>query len=391
MKNYKPLIFLVASVVLGLISALIFVSVINGRSQLETPLLKTFGVHKPYAIGFLPYWLLNKAEPASLQKLNRITYFGLVVNPDGTLQEKSNPQEAEPGWHQLETGNFTDKIKNVTKNSADYSLLIHQANEASISALLQDPKGHAVTLVNSVEPLMKEHGFTDLNLDIESFRTATPEAQARMTDFLREVKTQMTEKKLGTLTTELTVASLVNDALMKPAEVGEISDYVVLMAYDFRYTGSYLAGAVAPIGGTGEKIEYDVAKSIELATNIIPPEKIILGIPLYGYEWETMSYDPESPVIPGTGKTATASRMEEVLNTCTECIKGRDELTGSPYVYLPPNEDSAIQQIYYEDQESLQKKLELAKQHKLGGVAFWAIGYESNDLLNPVRKYLIEY
>jgi spore germination protein len=250
---------------------------------------------------------------------------------------------------------------------------------------------HAKNLVDAVEPVMKEGKFTDLNLDIESFREASDEAKANMTSFLKEVKKQMVEKKLGTLTTELTVASLTKSHLQDPKAVGDISDHVVLMAYDYRYLGSYLSGAVAPIGGSGEKIDNDVVESIKLATQIIPSQKIILGIPLYGYEWETLSYGPESPVIPGTGKTATSTRVTELLQECQDCIKGRDELTGSPFLILPPSDDSHIQQIYYEDQESLQQKLELARQYHLGGVAFWAMGYEGDGLLTPLKKYVNDW
>jgi spore germination protein YaaH len=391
MPHVKLIVPILFSLFAGALCALVFLTFINGRNEVEAPLLKTFGVRKPFVIGFLPYWLVNKAEARSLNMLNRVTYFGLIVNKDGTIVKESAPKETEPGWHRLRSGDYPAAVSRLP-SSTDFSLLIHQATEASISALISEPTLHAQNLIIDVEPIMREYGFTDLNLDIESFRVAVePEERAKMTAFVREVKRQLDEKKLGSLTVELTVASLVNDALMNPKEIGEIADYVVLMAYDFRYSGSFVAGAVAPLSGATETIEYDVTKSVELATNIIPSEKVILGIPLYGYEWETLSYDPLGPVIPGTGKSATALRVKEILQTCSECVTGRDEITSSPYVFVPPTEDSAIQQIYYEDKESLTKKLELAKQHKLGGVAFWAIGYESSDLLDPVSDYLKSY
>lgn len=386
----KYLIGVVTSLILGVVAAFIFLRIFPTMFLPDSPVLQTLGVRKPIILGFVPYWLLGKANENSLSQLNRITYFGLVPNNDGTLVEESKPNETEPGWLKLKNGDYSNLVKTLP-TTFDQSLLIHQSNEASISALLQNPTEHAANLVNAVEPIMKEYNFTDLNLDIESFREASPEAQTNFTAFVKEVKKQMDEKKLGTLTVELTVASLNKDHLMRPAEIGAIADHVVLMAYDFRYTGSYLSGAVAPIGGTGEKIEYDVAESIKLARQVIPSEKIILGIPLYGYEWETLSYDPESPVVPGTGKTATSTRVTELLKTCTDCTKGRDELTGSPYLILPPNEESAIQQIYYEDQDSLQKKFDLAKEYHLGGVAFWAMGYESEELLKPLKKYVNEW
>lgn len=371
----------------GITTACLALFLFAAESLPENPILQSLGIKKPIIVGFLPYWLLNRADTNSLQQLNRITYFGLEPYSDGTLVEQSAPQETEPGWNNLKNGKFREKIQTIPKGSSDYSLLIHQSKESSISALMSNPTLHATNLVSAVEPIMREHGFTDLNLDIESFSIATPGAQASMTAFVREVKDQLTEKELGTLTVELTVASLNKNHLQDPLEIGKIADHVVLMAYDYRYTGSFISGAVAPIGGAKEKIGYDIPESLRLATAAIPSKKILLGIPLYGYEWESLSYQPESAVIPGTGKTATISRVAELKKNCTDCVQGRDELTGSPYLILPPNEESAIQQIYYEDAQSIQQKLDLANQYELGGVAFWAMGYEEAGLLDPLKTY----
>lgn len=355
-------------------------------------------------VGFLPYWLLKKASQVSLKALTQITYFGLELSGDGSIIRNSTETESEPGWYQLDNGTFSSIAD--TFPSTKRSLLIHQTKVAVIDELLSDATASAKNLVSVVEPVMKEQHFTDLNLDIETFQEASPEARQNMTNFLRTVKGELQQKKLGTLTVELTVRSLISEELMDPAEVGEIADFVVLMAYDYRYAGSYLAGAVAPMGGAGEVIEYGVPESVELAVHSIPPEKLMLGIPLYGYEWETLSYGPGSPVIPGTGKTATLTRVAEELEHCkkndsienvisessgsaqTSCTKGREALTFSPYLILPPNEDSAIQQIYYEDEESLKKKFELAEQYKLGGVAFWAIGYEREGMMDGIEQYM---
>jgi spore germination protein YaaH len=351
------------------------------------PLLQTVGTHKPVVMGFLPYWLLAKVDPASLQAINNVTYFGLEINSDGTLVQRANPQELEPGWNKLDKGDFAETVKGLAPSQVERSLLLHLSNDSTISALLSDPTTHAQNMMRDVQPLMKQHGFTDLNLDIESFKTASPAAQVQMVTFLREVRKQIDEKKIGTLTTELTVASLVKEHLLDPVVVGEVSDRVVLMAYDFTYRDSFVSGPVAPLGGAKENIEYDVIESVKLATQAIPAHKLLLGIPLYGYEWETLSYQPRSAVVPGTGKTATLVRVEELRQTCSECKFGRDEITGTPYVLAPPNEDSSIQQIYYEDEQSIQKKIELAQEYRLGGVALWALGYETAGLLKPLIQY----
>lgn len=157
------------------------------------------------------------------------------------------------------------------------------------------------------------------------------------------------------------------------------------MGYDYHYAYSFLSGPVAPISGTGSIREYDVETAVKLALNVIPPEKLILGIPLYGYEWDTLNNQPISAVIPGSGKTASTMRVEELLKDCQNCITGIEEEAQQPYLIIP--EEKYYRQIFYENEESLSKKLDLSKKYKLGGVAIWALGYEDSTILNPLKSY----
>ncbi len=47
----------------------------------------------------------------------------------------------------------------------------------------------------------------------------------------------------------------------------------------------------------------------------------------------------------------------------------------SPYIVY--QDDGATYQIHYEDSRSLSLKLDLVNQSALGGVAIWALGYET--------------
>ena len=49
-----------------------------------------------------------------------------------------------------------------------------------------------------------------------------------------------------------------------------------IMAYDFHHAGSE-PGPVAPI--------TDVRRTVEFAIRYVPRRKIIIGVPLYGYDW----------------------------------------------------------------------------------------------------------
>lgn len=354
--------------------------------RFDNKLYQIFGIKKPEIIGFQPFWLLERAGQAIYQsQITTFTHFGLTLDTDGTTVKLVNPQEEEPGWTTLKSEGLKERLEQAKKNGLKLSLLVHQSDEASISALIENPKKHAENLITDVTPLMQKYGFTDLNLDIESFKKATESAQQKMTDFVRQVKGELDKDNLGTLTVEINPTALIKPRLTDAKEIGKIADFLVLMAYDFHYVNSYLAGPVAPIGGVGKVREYDVEQALKELSNIVPPEKIILGIPLYGYEWETLSDAPGAPTIPGGGATASNRRVAELLTSCDHCLKAMDEQSKQPYIIFP--DDDYFHQIYYENEQSLKEKLVLAKKHQIAGVALWALGYEGEKILNPLETY----
>lgn len=385
-KNLSFIIKVVSVLVFGVLFGLFIIfSTTILPFRFDSKLYKIFGINKPQIIGFQPYWLLQKADKPYEKYINVFTYFGLTLNNDGTIVKLVNPQEEEPGWTTLKSDRFQEKLKLAQKNHLKFSLLIQNSNEASISALLKEPEKHAQNLIADVSPIMQKYGFTDLNIDIESFVEASESAQQQYTAFIKEVKNGIDKNKLGTLTVEITPISLVTPRLINAKEIGKIADYLVLMAYDFYYAGSYLAGPVAPVGGEGKVIEYDINTALKETLKVISPQKVILGIPLYGYEWETISDKPGAPTIPGSGATASNRRITELLKSCSNCVKGYDELAQQPYIVFQNSDD--YHQIYYEDEKSIQEKLKLAKEYHLAGVALWALGYEGENLLNPLKTY----
>lgn len=353
----------------------------------ESQIYKTLGIKKPHVIGFQPFWLLERVDKNYGSKITIFTYFGLTLDSDGTILKLVNPQEEEPGWTTLRSKSLEEKLNQAKKDRLKLSLLLHNSNEASISALIKEPKKHAENLITNVAPIMQKYGFTDLNIDIESFKEASESAQQQFTAFVQEVKKGMNENNLGTLTVEINPTALVKTRLINAKEVSKIADYLVLMAYDFHYIYSYIAGPVAPIGGAGKIREYDVETALKEMLNMVPLEKIILGIPLYGYEWETLSDKPGAPTIPGGGAVASNRRVTELLASCDNCTKTVNEYSKQPYVIFPEPNNDYFHQIFYEDEDSLEQKLELAKEYKIGGVALWALGYEGESILNPLKSY----
>lgn len=354
----------------------------------EHKMYRILGIKKPIIFGFLPYWLVDKSANDYSPQLTTLSYFGLIIGDNGHVVTKSKPQETEPGWNALQNDSLKAKLQTAQAKNLKISLVVYNQNEKSIQILLSDPETHAKNLIADITPIMKQYGFSDLNIDIESFAEVSPETKQQFTLFMHTVRQGVDQNQLGTLSVDVSPAAVIKPTYIYDIPViGRLADTVILMAYDFNNRNSAISGPVAPIGGAGEVRDFDVQTAVNEMTKQVPPAKIILGVPLYGYQWETLANYPGTPVIPQTGSTATNSHADSILSTCVHCTKKLDEVSQQPYIIFPGTSDGIFEQIFYEDQESLLRKIALSRQNQMNGVALWALGYESGQMLKPLETY----
>lgn len=178
-------------------------------------------------IGFLPFWLLDKAQKDYSPYLNTLTYFGLSVDGDGHILKFTNPGESEPGWYTFNSGKADPFLNTAKQKGLKLSLLMISGNEDKINSLITDPETNAHNLVSDVKPIMQQHGFTDLNLDIESVKEASDEARMRFGQFVKQVKMDLNQDKLGTLTVEIAPDMLVKKGLINLDQIKDYADYIV--------------------------------------------------------------------------------------------------------------------------------------------------------------------
>jgi spore germination protein YaaH len=382
---FQRIFFIIIFFLVGALSAIGIMYVVGTAPvRFDNPILATFAAKKPEIVGFLPYWLLASADKDYSQYITTLTYFGLTLNNDGSVKKLNNPQEEEPGWTSLKTYGVTTTYKN--------SLLVISGDDEVIGDMISDPVTSANNLLADVIPIMKgeglpagRQGFTDLNLDIESFMTASDSARANFTQFVTTVTNQVKAQHLGTVTLDLIPIALVKSDIYDAHALGAIVDRVVLMTYDYHYMGSFISGANAPIGGAGTSLEYDTETAVKEALKAMPADKILLGIPLYGYEWETIDPSAESATIPGGSSIVSSSRVADILAKCASCSVQFDAVAREPYVIYPEND--YFNQIYFENEASMKEKIALAQKYHLGGVALWALGYEDKTMLTPLAGY----
>lgn len=154
------------------------------------------------------------------------------------------------------------------------------------------------------------------------------------------------------------------------AEMSEVADYVIVMAYDEHYVGSE-AGSVASLSYSEESVKNMLTE--------VSADKLILGIPFYTRLWAIGSDGSVS---------STAYGMEAINNLLASkgVTANPDETSGQNYAeYM---ENGMTYQVWMEDAGSVGARVQLVQQNSLAGVASWAAGYETEDIWAVIQQNL---
>lgn len=287
--------------------------------------------------------ILNKTLP----NLTYLSIFSHEVRPDGSLS----------------TVNDAELIRLAKESKVAPLMVITNIEEggsfsSSLGHTILTNNGVQEKLISNVIDTLKAKGYYGLDIDFEYLY---PTDKENYNNFLRKVTQRLGD--LGyTVTTALApkISSeqkgLLYEAHDYPVH-GALADHVIIMTYEWGYTfGPPLA--VAPIN--------EVRKVLDYATSVIPSNKILMGMPNYGYDWTL-------PYVQGTAATTLSNTG--AVNLAIS-VGGRiefDDESKAPFFYYY---DSSNRQhiVWFEDARSAMEKLKLVDEYKLDGVSYWTIG-----------------
>ena len=222
--------------------------------------------------------------------------------------------------------------------------------------------------------------FNGVNIDFELSGSVDDKLRDSLTNFVKKLRSHLNAKYEGiTLSIDVYASAGDGSQLWDIKALEPEVDYIVVMAYDFHQRSSPQAGPVAPLFGGKELWDSDINNHLKTFLKHVPSSKILLGVPFYGYEWQTTSRDAQSHTFPDTGRTASVRRVQTILEQ-KEKLKVQEhwnEAALSPYISY--EENGEIYVIYYENPRSLSYKLDYVRQLDLGGIAIWALGYEGSS------------
>lgn len=216
--------------------------------------------------------------------------------------------------------------------------------------------------VSNLVTIVREKKYAAINIDFEE---NYPEDRELYNEFLRNITPILKQEGVLVSTTLAPKVSASEPVawfggLDHDYEAhGQIVDFVNIMTYDM---GGWFSGPplpVSPITTMREVLNY--------ATSVIPKEKIMLGLPLYGYDWK-LPFDPDVDFAETIGPREAVDLARE---------KGADiqynYIEEAPFfTYFDEIGNEHI--VWFEDARSMKAKLNLINEYSLLGASYFILG-----------------
>ena len=355
-----------------------------------SPLSKSFSIyaflanHKPPSktvYGFLPWWSLKDAKYLQLDKLTDIAYFGLNIDAEGNFVTHTDEGSIDPGYDKwINDDSLVTLIKNAKLCGVKIALTIISHYDETSDRFLNCQTCWDNLANNTIAELRKKE-ITDVNINFEYTEYTPKETADKYTRFIKYLNDRLDNEFVKS---EVIVSTFA-DSMTKPRVtdikgLGQVADGIFIMAYDFHRPTSKNAGPVAPINGKGVHAEYDISTMLLDYVSVSPPNKLIMGVPYYGYNWVVETDEKYAQRISGNDDIgySQSQTYKNIMDTILETSPDIewDELAQSPYfIYTSPKTNS-IREVYFDNKDSLREKYKLVKKNGLRGVGIWALGYD---------------
>ena len=283
---------------------------------------------------------------SSLPYLSMITPFSYGIRTDGSLVE-------------LDDSELITIAEN--NNVAPVLLITTLTDEGRFSsenaaAVLSSPEATQALADNIIQKLQMRNYF---GVDID-FEYIPPEYRDEYTAFIELLHSMAQPLGYKVIVALAPKTSSIQRGLLYEAHdyaaLGAAADYVLVMTYEWGYTyGPPMA--IAPLNKVEEVINYAVSQ--------IPPEKLLMGVPNYAYDWTL-------PFVKGSAaKSMSNNRAIELAREVGAEIM-YDDIAQTPYYhYYDQNKKQHV--VWFEDARSIAAKMQLLSNFELAGYSIWNI------------------
>lgn len=338
--------------------------------------------------GFAPWWKINDLDSVDFNVLTTFSYFGVPVNGDGTLDRE------DQGYSIFQSKKATEIFKKAHAQGTRVVLTLTQMDNDVLDTFLQNPEAQKTTIREAVAEV-RNRGIDGINVDFEYVGDPGAEARNAFSNFVKSLTEEMHKAVPASKVTVSVYASAATAPKMTDIKaLAAHSDGIFMMAYDFAVLGSDVAMPTAPLYGKKEgKYWYDISTAVNDFLKLAPANKLILGVPYYGYNYPVQNVSVKAPRHPGyytyywyryrqyrqyhsySATVQTYSALKDDVVKANSNIKtGWDEYGRVGYIAY--QEGGVWRMVFMEDARSLSEKYEFAKSKQLAGTGIWALGFD---------------
>lgn len=282
----------------------------------------------------------------ALPYLSMLTPFSYGIKPDGGLVDLDD-----------------NEIVSVAENNnvAPVLLITTLTEEGRFSsenaAAVLGSQEATQALIDNIIAKLQTRDYFGVDIDFEYI---PPEYRDRYTAFIELLHSRAQPLGYKVITALAPKTSSEQRGLLYEAHdyaaLGTAADYVLIMTYEWGYTyGPPMA--VAPLNKVEEVIKYAVSQ--------IPPEKILMGIPNYAYDWTL-------PFVKGTAAQSMSNNRAIELAREVGAEIMYDEAAKTPY-YNYYDQSGKKHVVWFEDARSIAAKMQLLRDYELAGYSIWTI------------------
>jgi len=307
--------------------------------------------------GYAPYWSLPASSGFDVKDLTTLAYFSVDANSDGSLAQTG------PGWNGYQSQDLVNLVTRAHAAGARVVLTVTCFDQRALDRITSDPNAPARLSAALIAAIQAKH-LDGVNFDFEGLGSAD---RAGLTRLVTAVSAALHATDPHWQVSMAVYASAAGDpgGFYDVAALAPALDAFFVMAYDMNSRSQ--PSATSPLLGPAASDTV----ALEQFCRIVPPSKIILGLPYYGYDWPTTDGSP----------TATATGPESPVTDSTVASSGHptywDPVTDTPWTAYQVG--TQWHKTYFDDPTSLALKAHLANSFHVAGVGIWALGMDGND------------
>jgi hypothetical protein len=327
----------------------------------------------PGALGYLPWWMAPGWQTIAWNRLDRLVLFDAPIGRDGRVVSRDWPQRApELGAHAARSAIAVDLALTLFEQGEFDQVF---GDRAARERLLEDSSRW-----------LEQPFVAGLHLDLEGYSAPQPKAIAGFRSWLAALDDKRREAGKG-----LSAFFPASDsfAVYDAASARRI-DYWVAQLYDAHWVESKVTG---PLITRDEGNAVAVPRALaRLGALGVARRRVLLSLPLYGWEWPSET-DRPGAAVRGRARLLTFAPTPEVLMPKDRLAASelarlhglRRDREHTPYYAYRDGERWV--QGWFEDPESLTRKLALERRQGYAGLAFFALGYDKGEIVDAMLRW----